>query len=192
MSRAIQSPRRQQGVTLVIVLLLLIVVTLLGLAAMRGSILQERMSGNVTARGMAFQAAEFALREAESWLGDQPNPAVPANGCSNGICAVPAIGAAPHYETTGFWTTAGNYRISSREGDGENEVDTLRYTIESLGEGTASAATSGPSECLGAEGDEAGCVGSDEEATVQNFRITAFAQTDNGAQVVLQSTFQMP
>lgn len=182
--------RGQRGVTLVIVLLLLIVVTLLGLAAMRGSILQERMSGNVTARGVAFQAAEEALREGEQFLINSPGLAAPANGCSNGVCAMPVDGNAPLYEAANFWTTAGNFRTATGEGDGN--MDTLRYSIESLGEGTASATGTGPSECLGAEGDEGACLGSDGAATVDNYRITAFAQTDNGAQVILQSTFQMP
>ncbi|WP_339827226.1 PilX N-terminal domain-containing pilus assembly protein [uncultured Arenimonas sp.] len=184
-----KAPQRQRGVTLVIVLLLLIVVTLLGLAAMRGSILQERMAGNVTARGIAFQNAESALRIAEEWLRDA-DPTVPSSGCSGGVCAMPVDGAAPAYEASNFWYTTGNYRAISV--DDESNIAMLRYTIESLGEGTASATSSGPSECLGAEGDDAGCVGSDGAATVRNYRITAIAATDNGAEVVLQSTFQMP
>lgn len=182
-------PGRQRGVTLVIVLLLLIVVTLLGLAAMRGSILQERMSGNVTARGMAFQNAESALRIAEEWLIDA-DPSIPSAGCVNGVCAMRLNGAAPSVEATNFWSTAGNYRVAV--GEGEDNIEMLRYSIESLGEGTTSASSGGPSECLGAEGDDAGCVADDDEANVRNYLITAIAQTDNGAQVVLQSTFQMP
>lgn len=184
--------RQQRGVTLVIVLLLLIVVTLLGLAAMRGSILQERMSGNVTARGEAFQVAEGALRVAELWL-QNADPTVPANGCTNGVCAIPAAGAAPAYESANFWTTAGNYRVLAEDyGEASERIRMSRYSIEALGEGTVSATSGGPSECLGAEGDDAGCVGADGAATVRNFRITAIAETVNGAQVVLQSTFQMP
>lgn len=185
--RNFNTPNRQRGVTLVIVLLLLIVVTLLGLAAMRGSILQERMSGNVTARGLAFQSAEGALRVAEEWLVDA-DPAIPASGCSNGVCAMPVDGNAPAYEAANFWTTAGNYRSV----DGGDGIEMLRYAVESLGTGTTSASSGGPSECLGAEGDDAGCIGADAEANVRNFRITAIAETENGAQVVLQSTFQMP
>ena len=187
--RNFHAPNRQRGVTLVIVLLLLIVVTLLGLAAMRGSILQERMAGNVAARGIAFQAAESALRVGEEYL-RVADPPVPANGCTGGVCAMPVDGAAPAHEAANFWSTAANYR--SIAVDDDSNISMLRYAIESLGEGTASAASSGPSECLGAEGDQSGCVGADGAANVRNFRITAIAQTDNGAQVVLQSTFQMP
>lgn len=187
--RNFHTPKRQRGVTLVIVLLLLIVVTLLGLAAMRGSILQERMAGNVAARGMAFQAAEAALRVGEEYL-RVADPPVPASNCTGGVCAMPVDGDAPAYEAANFWSNANNYRAVAVDDD--SNIALLRYTIESLGAGTASAASSGPSECLGAEGDQSGCVGSDGAANVRNYRITAIAQTDNGAQVVLQSTFQMP
>lgn len=186
--RNFNRPGRQRGVTLVIVLLLLIVVTLLGLAAMRGSILQERMSGNVYARGLAFQEAEGALRVAEEYL-RSADPSVPASGCTGGVCAMPVDGGAPAYEAANFWSAASNYRTAPTN---DERISMLRYAIESLGEGTAAAGSSGPSECLGAEGDDAGCVGSDGTANVRNYRITAIAQTDNGAQVMLQSTFQMP
>ena len=49
-ARKLKAPSRQRGITLVVVLLLLVVVTLLGLAAMRGTVMQERMSGNAAAR----------------------------------------------------------------------------------------------------------------------------------------------
>ncbi|GAB2522278.1 pilus assembly PilX family protein [Lysobacter humi (ex Lee et al. 2017)] len=55
----------ERGAALVVVLLLLLVVTLLGLAGIRGALLQERMAANAVARSYAFQAAEAVLREAE-------------------------------------------------------------------------------------------------------------------------------
>jgi len=59
------SPRRQQGVSLVIVLVLLVATSLLGIAVLRSSALQERMSANMRDRSLAFQAAEAALRFAQ-------------------------------------------------------------------------------------------------------------------------------
>ena len=58
-------PRRQRGVALVVALILLVVATLIGLAASRGTMLQERMSGNSYDRSLAFQRSEAALRAAE-------------------------------------------------------------------------------------------------------------------------------
>jgi type IV pilus assembly protein PilX len=55
----------QRGVALVVALILLVIATLLGLAASRGTILQERMSANSYDRSLAFQRSEAALRAAE-------------------------------------------------------------------------------------------------------------------------------
>ena len=67
MNRPIAHPgARQSGVSLVIVLILLLVMTILGLAVMRGTLLEERMSANMYDRSLAFQQAESALREAEA------------------------------------------------------------------------------------------------------------------------------
>jgi type IV pilus assembly protein PilX len=72
-SRVIPRLRHQRGVALVVSLILLLVATIVGLAASRGTLLQERMSSNSFDRSLAFQRAESALRAAEgaiatSWL----------------------------------------------------------------------------------------------------------------------------
>ena len=58
-------PARQQGIALIMGLMFLVVLTLLGMAAMRGTILEERMAGNARDRNLAFQSAEAALRAAQ-------------------------------------------------------------------------------------------------------------------------------
>ena len=58
--------RRQRGVSLFVVLILLLVMTLLGLAVLRTTLLDERMSANLYDRSLSFQAAETALRDAEA------------------------------------------------------------------------------------------------------------------------------
>src|SRR5690606_5513258 len=57
--------RRQGGVSLVIVLVLLVATSLLGIAVLRSTAMQERMSANLRDRSLAFQAAESALRYAQ-------------------------------------------------------------------------------------------------------------------------------
>lgn len=59
-------PGNQRGISLLIVLMLLLVTTLLGIAVLRGTLLEERMSANLYDRSLAFQAAESALRRAEA------------------------------------------------------------------------------------------------------------------------------
>lgn len=55
----------QSGTVLIIALVFLLLMTLVGVAAMQGTTLQERMAGNHRDRNLAFQAAEAALREGE-------------------------------------------------------------------------------------------------------------------------------
>lgn len=59
---------RQRGAALIIVLLLLLVMTLLGLASLRSTLLEERMTGAMFDRSLAFQVAESALREGEAFV----------------------------------------------------------------------------------------------------------------------------
>ena len=76
MSGHLSRHRSQSGATLVVVLILLVVMTILGLAVMRTTLLEERMSANMYDRSLAFQQAESALREAE----DAVRQAVLADG----------------------------------------------------------------------------------------------------------------
>lgn len=89
-------PRAQQGVALVVVLILLLMMTLLGLASLRGTIMEERMSANMYDRSLAFQAAEAALRQAESAMlapGIQASFPTAADTCdANGLCSTPQPG----------------------------------------------------------------------------------------------------
>lgn len=60
-----QFHNRQQGAALIVGLIFLVALTLLGLASMQSTILQERMAGGSRDRSLAFQAAEAALRDAK-------------------------------------------------------------------------------------------------------------------------------
>ncbi|MCG5517020.1 MULTISPECIES: PilX N-terminal domain-containing pilus assembly protein [unclassified Ectothiorhodospira] len=58
----------QQGAVLIVSLIFLVLLTLVGLASMQGSTMQERMAGNMYDRAIAFQRAEIALRAGENSL----------------------------------------------------------------------------------------------------------------------------
>lgn len=62
------TPHTQQGVVLVVALILLLILTLLGLASVQSTSLQEKMAGNQRAQQLAFEAAEAALRQGETSL----------------------------------------------------------------------------------------------------------------------------
>lgn len=124
--------RRQQGVSLVIVLILLVVMSVLGLAVLRSSGMQERMTANLRDRSLAMQAAETALREAQrDVLGDAAISDLqygktlqemrlagkPMACTANGICDI----------------TAGEAPVAKTANDGHSS-----YTIEYLGTGKGS------------------------------------------------------
>lgn len=185
MSRHPHLPQSQRGIALVVVLLLLLVVTLLGLAAMRGTVIQERMSGNAVARSIAFQLAEAGLREAESRAASRP--AVPTSGCSDGLCAMPVGGAASAWEADGFWESAGGYRTANVSGD----QSAVRYVVEDMGTGSG-VTTPGADDAENPFDMTGGPQAPATPDTAQFYRVTAFSRTPNGAQVVLQSTYQVP
>jgi type IV pilus assembly protein PilX len=58
----------EKGVVLIVGLLILLVMTILGVASLQTTSLEEKMAGNIRDRDLALQAAESALRDAESWL----------------------------------------------------------------------------------------------------------------------------
>jgi type IV pilus assembly protein PilX len=80
--------RRQRGVALVIALILLVVVTLVGFAAIRGTIMQQKMASNLYDRQLAFQSAEAAMRAAAASIAS--NPGNIARNCQAGGVVCPA------------------------------------------------------------------------------------------------------
>lgn len=81
-------PRAQQGAVLVISLILLLVMTLLGLAAMQITRMEERMAGNLRDTNIAFQGAEAGLRDAENRLRDM---VARPDTCASAPCAIPSV-----------------------------------------------------------------------------------------------------
>ena len=70
--RSIQNLHRvkhtQRGTALVMTLVILLLLTMLGITAINTSTLEERMAGNTKDQNLSFQAAETALRAAETWV----------------------------------------------------------------------------------------------------------------------------
>ena len=62
--RGLQQRPRQRGVALAVALILLLVITLVGLAAVSGTLMQQKMSANFYDRQVAFQSTEAAMRQA--------------------------------------------------------------------------------------------------------------------------------
>ncbi len=91
-----QTKNTQTGATLIVSLVILTVVTALGLASMRNSNLELKMSASSRDRSVAFQNAESALRAIETDLENSPYSKAELecrtgvdcfnNTCSGGLC----------------------------------------------------------------------------------------------------------
>lgn len=95
---------RQRGVVLVVSLLMLMVLTLIGLAATRGTALEQRMAANQNDRDVAFEAAEAALRYGEGQLSAASQPVFANN--TAGAYYQPTMASTVYWGTASFWTTS--------------------------------------------------------------------------------------
>lgn len=167
---------RQRGSTLLMVLILLLVVTLLALASLRGTVMEEQMSSSTRDRGLAFQAAEAALREGELLAAEKP--ALPASGCDAGLCAKPDPAAAPVWEDPAVWAGAPETVVTL--GD---ETVRPKYIVELLADNVPPKSSCTTKNVIG----ENACSG-----TERRYRITALSRADGRAEVMLQSIYAVP
>jgi type IV pilus assembly protein PilX len=169
------NPSRQRGVTLVVVLILLMVVTLIALASLRGTLMEERMSSNVLDRSLSFQAAEAALREGESAAEDKP---VPAPGCAKGLCGKPTPANAPVWEDEAVWADAPEavVELGGKTAKPRYIVELLATDVPPKGSCTTSGDVS-----------ETTCAG-----TESRYRITARSEAEGRASVMLQTIYAVP
>src|SRR5688500_17394780 len=120
------SSRQQRGATLAVVLILLLVMTLIALASLRGTLMQERMASTALDRGRSFQAAEAALWEGEAIVAN-PGTVLPASGCDKGLCAKPDPMVALVWEDAVVWNAV--LEVMVNFGD---EIAKSRYIVELL------------------------------------------------------------
>ena len=164
-------PSPQRGAALLTVLLLLLIMTLLGLASLRSGLLEERMTGNLYDRGIGFQTAEAALREAEAALVALPRP-IPAFTGVGGLYPLPVADATPR------WIDGATVWRNAADLGGASTAVRARFIIEEMGPAPTWI----------------GCdrvVPMDPSCMTGRFRITAVSQAAGRAQVMLQSNYAM-
>lgn len=170
----------QSGAVLLVSLMILLIMTVLGIAAMSTTTMEEKMAANSQQRQQAFQAAETALRDAENWLTaniTRMDHLSQFNG-SNGLYASQRIAiGAPLSEPTfniysdSAWLNNGTASTTLLSGQ-----DPPRYIIEYIGD----FGSGGP--CL----DPTGCAPVARYA----FRITAIGwSVDGTARYLLRSHY---
>lgn len=77
----VKPPASQRGAVLIVGLVMVLLITIIGLAAVRGSSMQELMAGNIRDMNISFQTAEAGLRVGES----QVNAVAGGNFGGNGL-----------------------------------------------------------------------------------------------------------
>lgn len=132
---------RQRGFTLISILLMVTVLAALAVAGMGASLMQERMAGNARDRSLAMQAAEAALRDAESDIEASITPDSDfASGCADGLCLPPSMSSSspssvPLWQTLDWSASAGLSRAyGSRTGVAAlaGVAQAPRYIVELL------------------------------------------------------------
>lgn len=196
-------PGAQRGAALIIVLLLLLVMTLLGLASLRATLLEERMTGALFDRSLSFQTAEAALREGEAFVVTQAAGIISdaqartlggaAFDCTatGVVCeSNPTLGAAPAGVAANacafgnnFWRNA-DRAVSTIPG-AVNAIGTPQFCVEFIGTSVM------PTDRLSAEVADAGAT----DMVLYNYRVyarsasPADAAGSGRAVVTLQGTF---
>jgi type IV pilus assembly protein PilX len=175
---------RQRGISLLVVLILLVVMSILGVAVLRSSAMQERMGANMRDRNDALQAAETGLQVARTtliggtfntmWNGSNTFTTLRGSlSCAgNGVCdrSDPSVAA--------NWETAPAQPTSWTHVNGANSPE-YGYIVEYLGRG------------IGESKDVQGvCVSTNAPEYMCKrpmFRVTSFGRGRGLAQVVLQA-----
>ena len=185
-NQGMHSSRKQRGAVLIVALIFLVVMTMLILASIRGTVMQERMAANLYDRSLAFQAAEAALREGERFvLESSPKPT--ATGCdSNGNCSEPDPEEIPAWEDEDNWENA-----HSADDDHDHVISIgdlpvpPKFLVELLADDMPEV-----NLCASTAIDpDAPCYGGPEGL---RYRITARSGEAGRAVVILQSVYAVP
>ena len=79
-----RNPFHERGVALLISVILLLIMTIVGVALVGGSVMQERMSANQRIQTLAFEAASAGVAEALNWGLNSDNWPLDATSCREG------------------------------------------------------------------------------------------------------------
>jgi type IV pilus assembly protein PilX len=162
----------QRGISLLVALIMLLFLSLLAVAVLRTTALEERMSANLLDRTRQFQSAESALRIAETAI--SAGISVPSSGCNGGVCATPLAGATDRWLDSGF----GGWATASKTGNNDAAI-TTSYIVEYMGDGAY-----GPN-CTTSKS----TASTDANCDMRRYRITARSAGNDRAAVILQTNY---
>lgn len=126
------SKHAQRGAVLFVALVMLILLALLGITGMQIAGMQERMSANYRANGLAFQNSEGLARNTECVLEELTNRTVPTAGC-DAIVEADIIRACETGFEPGGW--AGSLNLTTRRAVTVREVGPCIAGNDSIDQG---------------------------------------------------------
>ena len=185
--------RQQRGAVLTVSLLILLVMTIIGVASMGSTTLQEKMSNNNRQSQIALQAAEVALRSGEAYLvanigsvndlATNFNATAPVTGLYSeraplvGVATRPLPAGTNIFDDSGWLATGNAVPVTTMSGLTQQP----RFIIEYMGR-------------VG-EPPKTGYLNKKPDTRQYAFRITAIGWgegTNPTARYILQSSFRMP
>lgn len=175
----------QRGVALVVALVLLVVVTLVGLAAIRGTTMQQQMTSNFYDREVGFQSAEAGLRAGETWVVANPTNTTNLRNCLNQQCI------ADPFDTGGATGAEIQSVPTSTFNAGSLGTGQPQYVVEFMG--TCNSVGGGNFQFTNDENNQGG--GGSLTSSGTCYRVTARsnpnAATNDRSNVILQSIVRL-
>jgi len=181
----------QRGAVLIVSLLILLVMTIISVTALRTTSMDEKMASNTRQRQIAFNAAETAMRAAETWLANNVSSRayVKANftgatgtGLYSALTSLDSVSAPATWDVTvdSNWTTGNS-----------EEIDAIPMINSAHTAGNIPGRPRYRIEYIGRIGDPP-LNYTDPDLREFAFRITAIGWgQETGARYLLSSTFRM-
>ena len=169
----INTTKKQNGSVLIISLLILVAMTLIGVTAMRTTVMEEKMTSNMRDMELAFQAAEAALIDGEAVM-----ESLVTNSSFDGTGGrYSAADADPDFYDTATWSDSNSFAYSGTLDYVENQPRIIMKYVGQIEGDSGSLKTSG--------------YGARRASTVSNFRVTSRGTGAAGdtTRVMLQSYY---
>lgn len=161
--------KNQGGIALIVGMVVLLALTMIGVAAMKTTALEERMAGNNLDRNHGLNAAESALREAEEFLASGILPPFDGTG---------GLFEPTDWEAAPVWTTVSFTDADSRRYAGALNGATAHYIVEKVPTATGAGETLSLATDVAVE--DAGF-----------YRVSALGRGPSGvSQVLLQTVYE--
>ena len=131
--------QQQRGAVLIISMIILLLLTILGVTSMRTTQLEERMAGNARDRHVAFEAAEAALIDAETFVQTIVTE-IPfdLNGGDGLYSDVESLNNIETYVDWSGGDPTRGFLTATNIGTGEGVATSPKYVIQRIEQGTQS------------------------------------------------------